>query len=190
MPRMGLNRQAVVNAAIQLIEDRGYKNFSMRELAERLQIKTASLYNHIESIDALYAEIGCYVISKLKDMLIFGIGDKKRDEAVGALADAYYSFAKAHPELYRIFMDLPVINDNFWFNAAGDIVNLIIQVLSEYRLDEEQKMHLQRVLRSIIQGFIVQEDVGCLNHFPVDVSESFHIAVDCFLSGLHNMEKN
>lgn len=188
MPRMGLNRQTVVSAAIQLIEDKGYKNFSMRELAERLQIKTASLYNHIESIDSLYVEIVHYVILKLTDVQMSAIDNMKRDKAVRALADAYYGFAKKHPELYRVFMDLPSLNNDFLFNAAGDIVNLIIDVLSEYRLDEEQKMHLQRVLRSIIQGFIVQEDIGCLKHFPVDVSESFHIAIDCFLDGLHNME--
>ena len=39
MPRMGLNRQSVVNAAITLIEEKGNQNFSMRELADRLQIK-------------------------------------------------------------------------------------------------------------------------------------------------------
>ena len=190
MPRMGLNRQAVVSAAIQLIEDRGYQNFSMRELADRLQIKTASLYNHIESIDSLYVEIGHYVISKLMNAQVLAISDKKRDKAVYALADAYYGFVKENPELYRVYMDLPTLKNDSLFRAAGSIVNLIIDVLSQYRLNEEQKMHLQRVLRSIIQGFIVQEDIGCLNHFPFDVSDSFHIAIGCFLDGLHNMESS
>jgi len=51
MPRQGLNRQEVVNAAAALIEETGYHNFSMRELADRLPIKTAPLYNYIESMD-------------------------------------------------------------------------------------------------------------------------------------------
>ena len=188
MPRIGLNRQAVVSAAIELIEDEGCQDFSMRELADRLQVKTASLYNHIESIDSLYGEIGSYVISKLMEVQLSAVGGKRRDEAVRSLALAHYGFAKEHPELYRVFMNLPALKNDNLFNEAGDTVNLIIDVLSGYRLDEKQKMHLQRVLRSIIQGFIVQEDIGCLRHFPVDASDSFNIAIDCFLEGLHNME--
>lgn len=189
MPRMGLNRQAVVNAAIQLIEERGYQNFSMRELADSLQIKTASLYNHVESIEALYLEIGHYAISELNQIQLSAITDKKRDEAVQALAASYYGFVKEHPELYKVIMSFPILKDSSLLNAAGNIVNLIIAVLSDYELNLEQKRHLQRVLRSIMHGFISQEDSGCFKHFPVDVSKSFCIAIDCFLYGLHNMEQ-
>ncbi|MDE7249505.1 MAG: TetR/AcrR family transcriptional regulator [Lachnospiraceae bacterium] len=37
----------VVHAAITLIEEKGNQNFSMRELADMLQVKTAALYNHV-----------------------------------------------------------------------------------------------------------------------------------------------
>ena len=65
MPRMGLNKQSVVDAAITLIEEKGYEHFSMRELADRLQVKTAALYNHVESMDALHLEVGHYAIARL-----------------------------------------------------------------------------------------------------------------------------
>ncbi len=190
MPRMGLNRQAVVNAAIQLLEERGYQNFSMRELADSLQIKTASLYNHVENMEALYLEIGHYAIFELSQKQLLAIKDKKRDDAVRALASSYYDFAKQHPELYKIIMSFPILKNNSLMNAAGNIVNLIITVLSDYKLSLEQKKHLQRVLRSIMHGFISQEDSGCFRHFPVNVSQSFRIAIDCFLYGLHNIEED
>lgn len=45
----GLNKEIIVDAAKELIEQDGFPAFSMRRLAEKLNIKTASLYAHIES---------------------------------------------------------------------------------------------------------------------------------------------
>ena len=50
----GLNKEIIVDAAKELIEQDGFPAFSMRRLAEKLNIKTASLYAHIESMDALF----------------------------------------------------------------------------------------------------------------------------------------
>ena len=58
MPRQGLRRERVVEAAVALIEERGAERFSMGELAKRLCVKPASLYNHVESLDALLEAVG------------------------------------------------------------------------------------------------------------------------------------
>ena len=42
--------------AAALIEEKGLDDFSMGELAKRLNVKTASLYNHVESLDSLLEE--------------------------------------------------------------------------------------------------------------------------------------
>ena len=46
-----LNRQAVVDAALQLLSDVGTAGLSMRGLAERLNVKAASLYWHVRDKD-------------------------------------------------------------------------------------------------------------------------------------------
>lgn len=188
MPRQGLNRQEVIRAAAALIERDGYHNFSMRELADSLHIKTASLYNHVESMETLSMEIGRYAISELSKAQRSAVEGKSRDEAVQALAAAYYGFAREHPELYKVILSVPMTKNEVLLNAAGDIVEPIMGVLGDYALTGEQKMHLQRVLRSIMHGFISQEEAGCFRHFPVDVGESYRLAVGMFLSGIHELE--
>lgn len=189
MPRMGLNQQKVVSAAVAFIEEQGFEKFSMRELAERLQVKTAALYNHIESMDALHTQVGYYAISKLRQAQLSAVQGKNREDAVRALAEAFYGFAREHPQLYQVIMALPMTKDDALLHAAGGIVEPIMGVLSQYDLDEAQKMHLQRVLRSILHGFITQEAAGCFRQFPVDIADSFRLALDCFLSSLHTMEE-
>ena len=55
MPRKGLTKEAVIDASIQLIQQQGNGAFSLNELARVLDIRPASLYNHIESMQELTA---------------------------------------------------------------------------------------------------------------------------------------
>lgn len=188
MPRIGLNQEKIVCAAAAFIEEQGFEKFSMRKLADRLQVKTAALYNHIESIEALHTQVGFYAISELRQAQVSAIQGKRREAAVQALAEACYGFAREHPRLYQAIAFLPIARDDTLLDAAGDIVEPIMEVLSHYDLEETQKMHLQRVLRSILHGFITQEATGHFRQFSVEITDSFQLAMSCFLSGLHAME--
>ena len=189
MARQGLTHTDIIDAAIKMIESEGLHSFSLRELASRLHIKAASLYNHISSSDELYTEIGYYAISELKKAQLDAIAGKQRAEAVEALADAYYRFGKERPEIYKVILSLPMVKNDALQTAAGDIVEPIMAVFSGYRLAEEHEMHLQRVLRSIMHGFISQEEAGCFRHFPADVSDSYKMAVQGLILLLEHAEK-
>ena len=54
MARKGLNTDRIVEAAAELIAEKGFDQFSLRELSDRLGVKTASLYNHISSLSELW----------------------------------------------------------------------------------------------------------------------------------------
>ena len=189
MARQGLTRADIIRAAIEMIESEGLHSFSLRELASRLHIKAASLYNHISSSDELHTEIGYYAISELKKAQLAAIAGKERSEAIGSLADAYYRFGKERPELYKVILSLPMVKNDAIHRAGFDIVEPIMTAMTGYRLTREQMMHLQRVFRSIMHGFISQEEAGCFRQFPVDVVDSYRMAVRGFILLLENAEK-
>ena len=49
----GLNKEIIVDAAKELIEQEGFSAFSMRKLAEMLHVKTASLYHRSTRADTV-----------------------------------------------------------------------------------------------------------------------------------------
>ena len=57
MAHKGLSPETVVKAAAELIEQQGRETFSMRALADHLGVKTASLYNHVDHMEGLLAEV-------------------------------------------------------------------------------------------------------------------------------------
>ncbi len=82
----GLTKEAVVAAAKELIEEKGESSFSMRLLAEKLEIKTASLYTHIVSLDILRREVGLLALKEQRDILFSAIDGKYRESAIIALS--------------------------------------------------------------------------------------------------------
>ncbi len=53
-------KQVIFEAAARLFRDKGYAATSMRDLAERVNLKASSLYNHIGSKEEILREI-CFV---------------------------------------------------------------------------------------------------------------------------------
>lgn len=181
----GLNKEIIINTAIELIEQDGFPAFSMRKLAEKLNVKTASLYAHIESMEALFTEIGLAALREQRNCLLNAVGEQHGDAAVTALADGYRHFAAEHAELYKIIMQMPSGDDAILKEAAAMTAEPFMRVLADYELSEEQRMHWQRVLRGLMHGFVSEAQAGYFSHYPLSVEESYEIAVRCMIEGLH-----
>jgi len=184
----GLNKELLIETAKDLIDEYGYSNFSMRLLADKLGVKTASLYTHIDSMNSLITEVGLLVLKEQKEYLMSYISGKHRGQAVMALALAYRNFAKEHKELYRFIMQIPISSNDELKRAATMVTEPFMHVLIEYKFSNKQKMHWQRILRGTMHGFISQEEYGYFSHYPIDVEESYKLAIQCLIEGLNHEE--
>lgn len=189
MPRNGITKDLVIETAAALIEESGCSAFSMRALAERLGIKTASLYNHVDSMSALFVDVCAYALRLQCDIEMNAIEGKQGKDAIFALAQAYRSFAKEHMELYRLIMNTAPSCGEGLADISFCIVEPFLKVLSDSSLSENEKLHWQRVLRALIHGFISEEDAGFFSHLPANVDDSFQVAIQCYIDGLSLAER-
>lgn len=191
MTQKGISRDVILARAIAIIERDGKPDISMRELAEALEIKTPSLYNHIKSMSELQTDISRYAAEELRRAQLDAVRDKAGDSALCALAAAYRRFAREHQGLYKVTLSLCGLPKETLAQTAAAIAEPIFGVLFQYGLSEEQTIHWQRILRSIIHGFLSQEEAGFFSHSPVSVESSYQEAIRCFLHGLHDeIEEN
>ena len=70
-----LNRERVLRAAMDLADESGIESVTMRELGRRLEVKAASLYNHIAGKDDLLDGMANLAISEI-DVPCDGVGWK------------------------------------------------------------------------------------------------------------------
>ena len=185
----GLNKDIIVESAKEMIENDGVQQFSMRKLAERLGVKTASLYTHIKSMKALFTEIGLAALNDQRNCLMNAIGENHGDAAIEAIANSYLQFATEHMELYRFIMQMPSGDDEVLKEAAAMTAEPFMKVLDDYHISDISKMHWQRALRGLMHGFISEEQAGYFSHYPVPVDESYTLAIRCMIEGLHKEER-
>lgn len=186
MYHKGVNREIVIQTAVELAEKNGLNTFSMHQLAAELGIKTASLYKHVSGLNDVITELGRYALKLLREEELKVIEGLKGDEAVFAFAAAYRSFAQKHPELYRTILNMQHMSNDALERETVVLADSVMDVLKDYDLNEAERMHWQRILRSIMHGFISHEEAGYFIHFAPDKEDTYLLAIQCFLDGLKN----
>ncbi len=181
--RAGLDQASVVEAAVKLIDEEGIEQLSLGRLAERLGVRTPSLYNHVAGLPGLKHDLALYCLHDLLDLILRSTVGKSRAEAIFALANAYRAYAREAPGRYALTVQAPDPGDQEVQALAQQLVDVVRAVLAPYRLSEEVAIHAIRGLRSIVHGFISLEVAGGFA-MPVDLDASFHWLINLFISGL------
>ncbi len=182
--RVGLDTTSVVEAAVKLIDEEGIDQLSLGRLAERLGIRTPSLYNHIQGLPGLKRELTLFCRHDLIDRIRRLTVGKSRDEAILALADAYRAYARETPGRYAFTLQAPDPGDQAVQAVSQETVELILAVLAPYQLSQEDAIHAIRGLRAIVHGFISLELVGGFG-IPIDLDASFHWLIHIYIDGLN-----
>lgn len=95
--RVKLDRQSIVEAAIERIERHGLDELSARKLAQDLGCEAMSLYHHIGNMDALQDAIVDELLSSIPI-----VGVREPAEAIATEATAYLALARTHPRAFRL----------------------------------------------------------------------------------------
>lgn len=186
MPRKGLNNDMLVKAAAELIEEKGYERFSLTSLAEKLNVKAASLYNHMNNIGELLSEVGSFALKKLNAELQDGMNMDDPESALLSIAIGYRKFAKDNPELYKTIMKIPVFGDVELLNKGIEIIHGLYETLDSFGLSKYEKIHFSRSFRASMHGFVTLEEMGFFAD-SIDAAESYLYMIKSLIQPLtHN----
>lgn len=187
--KKGLSKERIVEAAVAMIAEQGLGAFSLRELAARLDVRPASLYNHVANIDDLYTSVAVVVMETLRETLTAAVREREGDDAVRALATAYYHYGKENPELYKTIIAMRLKEGDAIDAPFRALLTPFYDVLAAYPLIDVEATSMQRMLRSLIHGFLTLEEAGYFTKPVVDTETSFALAVQNVIDGLHAAAK-
>ena len=184
--RAGLDKVAVLEDAVKLIDEEGLEQLSLGHLAERLGVRVPSLYNHVAGLPGLRRDLVVYCLRELTNKLTRAVMGKARAEAIFALADTFRDYARQAPGRYILTLQAPAPDDAEWQELGRQSVGIAIAVLAPYKLNEETNIHAIRSLRSIVQGFISLEMAGGFA-IALETDVSFHWLVLLYIEGLERI---
>ncbi|MBK3494727.1 WHG domain-containing protein [Viridibacillus sp. YIM B01967] len=187
--RMKLDLSIILQKATKLVDEKGLDQLSLGSLAEELQIRPPSLYNHINGLNGLKQKLALDGVKKLNEYMLQAAVGRSGDDAIRSVSEAYIQFVRIHPGLYDATTRFPDANDKELQQAQESIVQLVLQVLQAYNLQEEIAIHMVRGLRSILHGFTSIEQMGGFG-MPLDINKSFSILINTFIEGIHTVVSN
>lgn len=184
---VGLDKDKILKAAADMADEQGIANVTLNALANELGVKSPSLYKHIEGLEDLKRELMLYGWKALETEAMRAAVGKSKDDAIRAIFYAYRSYVKVHPGVFEAMQWYNMYNSKKDLEATEGIVALLFQILDAYELAEEQKVHLVRMFRGFLQGFLMTENHGGYGN-PMPIEETFDFAIDIMLAGIHGLQ--
>jgi AcrR family transcriptional regulator len=183
MPRAGLSPDAVVDAAIGLLDSAGPEGVTLAAVAAATGVATPSLYKHIDSLDSLRRLIAVRSMNDLADRLVAAVLGRSQDDALRALMTAYRAYALAHPNRYAALPQYPVADPDL--SAAGArIVEVILAVLRGYGIEDHDAIHAARAVRAAAHGFASLQAAGAFQ-LAEGLDASYDRLIGMLTAGLH-----
>lgn len=188
--RRSLDLNTIIAAATELAEEKGLENVSLLQVAEKLGVKSPSLYNHLSGWKELSRGIARLAITKLEAAIRDAAVGRSKDDALFAIARAYRIFAKENPELYKAILRFPDYRDDGIQEAGHAVVRILYQVMEPYCLAQPETIHFVRGFRSVLHGFVSLEEAGFFQSSEAEVEQSFEQLIRRFLSTLKTTEED
>ncbi|WP_409340791.1 WHG domain-containing protein [Paenibacillus sp. MBLB4367] len=185
-PRIGLDLPTIVQAAAEIADTKGISEVTLASLAQKLSVRSPSLYNHVNGLPGLRNKLAIYGLTKLNGELTRAAVGKSGDDAVRAFANAYIAFARSHPGLYESTLLPPDAADPEYVQIGTESVEIVLRVLQEYDLMDDAALHAVRGLRSVLHGFASLEQKGGFG-LPLSLDVTLQMLIDTFLAGMRAM---
>ena len=143
-----LSRDAILRAALAVIDADGITAVSMRSVARRLGVDAKSLYNHVSGKDDLLDALAEHVLGQLR--LPTPTGSLKQD--LRNIADAFRRSALQHPHAATLVLTRQLSS----FAGLAPIA-AVLQVLRDAGCAPDESVHLLRTLLAAVVGTLLRE---------------------------------
>jgi AcrR family transcriptional regulator len=184
--RTRLTKTAVVQAAADLINQEGPSALSLNRLAEKLGIRTPSLYNHVDGLPGLQRELALMNARQLADRLGAAAIGKSGKQLIRDVAQAFREYVKEYPGLYLSTLRASgqqAVRDENLMQEEERALKVGLAVMASLGLQGENAIHAVRAFRSMVHGFATLEVAGGFG-LPEDCDKSFRWLVEALASAL------
>jgi AcrR family transcriptional regulator len=166
--------EALIGATIELIEDRGVEQLSVREVAKRAGVSPGAPFRHFRSKTALLTAVAEQAMDRLTEAVARAVLEVDRADpadAFEAIGQGYLEWALANPTHFQIISSRTLID----FEASSSLrdqngairetmVELLTQAQHQGRLAPDVDMdHLVLAARAYVYGLARMAIDG---HFP------------------------
>jgi AcrR family transcriptional regulator len=176
------NLDTVADAALGIVDEHGSGGLTLSAVAERLGIRTPSLYAHVTSLAALTTHVTARIYADLARHLGSSAVGLSGGEAIRAFMREYRAFVTEWPNRYRMLPAQPA-DDPAFSEPAGQLLDTLMRTLRGFGLPDAELVHAARRVRTCADGFCLLE-VNRGFELDADLDESYEKIIDMVVASL------
>ncbi|MEU4202230.1 WHG domain-containing protein [Streptomyces sp. NPDC045470] len=180
MARAALSTSAVVDLALQVLDEGGPEALTLSAVSGRAGVTTPSLYKHVRHLADLRALVSARVLNDIADQAGRAVLGRSADEAIRAFMTAWRRYAQHHPHRYSAVLQSP---DPRTAEAGTRLVDIITATLRAYGMEDSAAVHAARCLRAAVHGFAVLETQDAFG-LPENLDDSYELLIRMTIAGL------
>lgn len=187
--KKGITPDDVVDAAEALADTHGLEGVTLAAVAERLGVRSPSLYAHIGGLGDLHRRLALRAAAVMREAFAEAVEGRSGAAALRCLAETYRAVAQRHPGLYAAAQKAVAPgDDDDLYDALRAAVEPVVDALARAGIRRDDLIHVTRAFRSSLHGFVELERQGGFG-LPESVDESFERLVELLLSGIRGLAR-
>lgn len=180
---MSVTKEEVIQAASDIADADGLNGVSLKAVAERLGMRTPSLYNHIASLEDMLRDVahaGMRAMNERMAQSAIGVSGLPALKAIGV---AYFGYVIAHPGIYETIQWATWHGNDETAALFGFYRDLVSRIVASFGLKPKEEEVAANLVLSLFHGYSSLNVGKALAH-PKKAAAEFAEAMSVALSGL------
>ncbi|MFI1918311.1 TetR/AcrR family transcriptional regulator [Nocardia sp. NPDC020380] len=145
-------RAALLRAAMDLLEESGAAELSLRAVARRAGVSTAAPYRHYADRTALLSAVAAVGYRELAEHLVAAHPAPRTPDDLTAIATAYVNFALQRPALFRVMFAEPCDPTSPERVAAVDAIDAYVKYTVQQAFPDSDSENLATGVWALVHG--------------------------------------
>jgi Transcriptional regulator len=181
---MGVTRAAVIQVASEIADQNGLNNVSLKAVAEKLNIRTPSLYNHITSLDDLLRDVAHTGMKSMNDSMLQASIGNAGDAAITTISIAYLEFMMEHPGVYETIQWATWHGNEETKQIFGNYQSFLTTLILSCGFEKQFSNEILDLVMAVLHGYTTLQLGFALNN-PEESKKNLCNAMETVLIGLH-----
>lgn len=179
---MRVSKSLVIETA-SIADKQGLNNLSLKAVAEELNVRTPSLYNHIESLDDLLREVAHKGMRSMNEQMTQAAIGKSGNTALKSISVEYLNFIIEHPGVYETIQWATWHGTNETAEIFENYIKILSTIILSYSFPSESTNEILNLFTGFLHGFTTLQVRYAFSE-PQKVRDELCNSVDTIMLGV------
>lgn len=189
MSKNNISNELIIETAAKLSNRTGLDSLSLKDIAEELNIKSPSLYNHVSGLDEIKEKLMIYGWKQVEDKMIDSVIGYAGYDALKNMCYSFYEYAKDNKGVFSAMLWYNKFETTENKNATTRLFDMMFKILRPLEISDDKINHIIRTLRSFLEGFALLVNNNAFGN-PISIDKSFEISLEIIMNGIKTLGEN